>query len=128
MSKKKYLMKNWIIFRSKTLIKKNMEEKIIMVGLAILLGIGLIVLIEKKSKELTIKEKNSISYMEQAGIGVVLGKSLVGENEDKEIAIQFKDTILYSRNKEWYYLLKEGDSIQVKEGQIIKRSTNGSRK
>ena len=121
-------MKNWIIFRSKTLIKKNMEEKIIMVGLAILLGIGLIVLIEKKSKELTIKEKNSISYMEQAGIGVVLGKSLVGENEDKEIAIQFKDTILYSRNKEWYYLLKEGDSIQVKEGQIIKRSTNGSRK
>lgn len=99
-----------------------LEKVLIMAGVAILFNFCLIFLINNTLKEQKLEEKNSVSYMEKAGIGVVIGKRLKGKYNDPEVAIQFKDTILYSENKEWYYLLKEGDSIQVKEGKIIKKN------
>lgn len=76
--------------------------------------------INKEVENVKNRKEQIISYMEKEGTGVVLGKSL-NKNSNTEVAIQFKDTILYSENKEWYYLLKEGDSIQVKDGKIIKK-------
>lgn len=63
------------------------------------------------------QNQEKITYMEKLGAGVVLGKT---HNErEYEVAIQFKDTIFYVGNKEYYYLLKEGDSIEVKKGKIL---------
>lgn len=63
------------------------------------------------------------SYMEKVGVGVVLGKSDVSFLKSNEIAIQFKDTILYVKNveKQIFYSLEKGDSIQVKNRKIIKK-------
>lgn len=93
---------------------------IILLVIAIVFALGMMSLFEMTSEGIRIKEENSISYMEQAGTGVVLGKRLVGKDNNTEVAIQFKDTILYSNNKEWYYLLKEGDSVEVKGEKIFK--------
>ncbi|GJQ04015.1 hypothetical protein [Capnocytophaga canimorsus] len=93
---------------------------IILLVIAILFAFGMMYLFETTSEKIRINEKNSISYMEQAGTGVVLGKRLVGKDNNTEVAIQFKDTILYSNNREWYYLLKEGDSIKVEGKRIFK--------
>lgn len=61
------------------------------------------------------REERKIEYIEKIGIGVVLGK------RDKEIAIQFKDSIFFFDKKEWYYLLEKGDSVEIKNGKLIKK-------
>lgn len=89
----------------------------------VILGVGSLFLFEKLESDRENAKQKVISYMEQAGIGVVLGKALVGNNNDTEVAIQFKqfkDTILYSKDKEWYYLLKEGDRVKIKDKKIYK--------
>ncbi|CEN53013.1 hypothetical protein [Capnocytophaga canis] len=83
-------------------------------------GVGLLFLFEKLESDRENEKQKVISYMEKSGTGVVLGKRLVGRDNATEVAIQFKDTILYSNDREWYYLLKEGDSIKVEGKRIFK--------
>lgn len=96
-----------------------MINKIILLSIAVLLGLGLLLLMECEAKNRKDKEENVVSYIEQAGGGIVLGKKTVGKYNETEVAIQIKDTILYSNNKEWYYLLKEGDSVKIKDKKNI---------
>ena len=62
------------------------------------------------------QNQEKIAYIEKLGTGVVLGKIL--NKKEYEVAVQFKDTIFYLYNKEYYYLLEKGDSIEMKNGRI----------
>lgn len=92
------------------MIRENLSYLIRIIVLSLPFVIFLFLFLHIKGRE-----ERKIEYIEKIGIGVVLDK------RDKEIAIQFKDSIFFFDKKEWYYLLEKGDSVEIKNGKIIKK-------
>lgn len=89
---------------------------ILISGALLMLGVATLTA-KNMSTEIVRQNQETRAYLEKLGTGRVLGKT---HNERKyEVAIQFKDTIFYVGNKEYYYLLEKGDSIEVKNGKIL---------
>lgn len=63
------------------------------------------------------------TYMEKAGTGIVLGKTETSFWKVNKVVIQFKDTIVFVKDisEENFYLLEKGDSVEIKNGKIIKK-------
>lgn len=68
-------------------------------------------------------KSQQFTYMEKAGIGIVLGKTETSFWKVNKVVIQFKDTIVFVKDisEENFYLLEKGDSVQVKDRKLIKK-------
>lgn len=100
---------------------EDLYKLLLTLTLSLILGLLLLNFLDFLKEE---SKSQQFTYMEKAGIGIVLGKTETSFWKFNKVVIQFKDTIVFVKDisEENFYLLEKGDSIEVKNGEIIKKT------